>query len=98
MDWTIYGEKGSIRITSPSPFVQIGYEGMKIEVQDGETEEAEVVEIRGDEFDGFEHRARNVGRVYKGIREGSVNCSFEDAVERHALIEGMYRENGIVEG
>jgi predicted dehydrogenase len=97
MDWTIHGEKGTIRITSPSPFVQVGYEGMKIEVQEGEGDKVEVVEVPGDEFDGYGHPARNVGRVYKEFKEGKINCSFEDAVERHALIEGMYRENGIQE-
>ena len=92
MDWTIHGEKGTIRITSPTPFVQIGYEGMKIEVQDGEGEKVEVAEIVGDEFDGFKHPARNVGRLYKGLKNGEINCSFEDAVDRHALIEEIYRE------
>jgi hypothetical protein len=51
----------------------------------------------GDEFDGFKHPARNVGRLYKGLKNGEINCSFEDAVDRHALIEEIYRENGIQE-
>ncbi|KAE9373316.1 NAD-binding Rossmann fold oxidoreductase family protein [Stipitochalara longipes BDJ] len=97
MDWTIHGEKSTIRISSPSPFLQIGFDGMKIEVQDGEGEKVEEVEIGGDEFDGYGHPARNVGRVYKVFTKGEINCSFEDAVERHALIEALYRENGIQE-
>jgi hypothetical protein len=32
----------------------------------------------------------------KGLAEGRVNCSFEDAVERHEFIEGLYRDNGYV--
>jgi hypothetical protein len=55
------------------------------------------VEVNGDEFDGYKHPARNVARVYKAFKAGAINCSFEDAVERHALIEGMYRENEIQE-
>jgi predicted dehydrogenase len=97
MQWDIHGEKGTIRVTSPIPFVQIGFEGMKIEVQDGEGEKAEVVEVNGDEFDGYGHPAMNVARVYKVFKAGAINCSFEDAVERHALIEGIYRENRIQE-
>ena len=85
MNWTIYGEKGTIRITSPSPFLQIGYDGMKIQVQDGEGDKAEDIEIPGDEFDGYKHPARNVGRVYKHFAEGTINCSIEDAVERHEV-------------
>jgi len=97
MDWTIHGDKGTIRITSPSVFVQIGYHEMKIEIQDGEGENTETVEIPGDEFDGFKHPARNVGRVYKLFAEGENNCTFEDAVMRHELIAGMYEENGLTE-
>jgi predicted dehydrogenase len=97
MDWTIHGEKGTIRITSPMPFVQIGYDGMKIEVQDGEGEKFEVVQVDGDEFAAFKYPARNVARVYEALKNRKINCSFEDAVERHALIEGMYRENGTQE-
>ena len=97
MDWTIHGEKGTIRITSPSPFVQIGFDGMKIELQEGEGEKVEVVEIGGDKFDEYPHPARNVARVYEAFAKGDINCSFEDAVERHALIEAMYKENGIQE-
>jgi predicted dehydrogenase len=97
MQWDIHGQKGTIRVTSPSPFMQIGYEGMKIEVQEGESEKVEEVKVDGDEFDGYGHPARNVGRVYKGLAKGEINCSFEDAVERHTLIERMYKENEIQE-
>jgi len=95
MDWTIHGEKGTIRITSSSPFLQIGFDDMKIQLQDGEEDKAEDIAIPGDEFDGYKHPARNVARVYKHFAEGTINCTFEDAVERHALIDGMYKENGL---
>ena len=97
MDWTIHGEKGTIRISSPSPFLQIGFDGMKIELQEGEGNNVEVVDIGSDEFDGHAYAARNVARVYKEFAKGEINCSFEDAVERHALIEALYGENGIQE-
>lgn len=97
MEWTIHGEKGTIRVTSPSPFVQIGYDGMKIEVQEGEGEKVETVNVEEDEFDSYAYPARNVGRLYKAFAKGEINCSFEDAVERHALIERIYRDNGIQE-
>jgi hypothetical protein len=38
-----------------------------------------------------------VGRLYKGLKNEEINCSFEDAVDRHALVEEIYRENGIQE-
>jgi predicted dehydrogenase len=98
LDWRIYGENGQLRITSPSPFVQIGFPEMRIQLMEGEGE-AKDVEIERDEFDEggkYEYPARNVGRLYKGFAEGEINCSFEDAVERHELLDGMYKENGIV--
>lgn len=77
---------------------------MKVEVFDFETESVETVEVEKDEFDVPDREegkvwglpSRNVARVYKAFAEGSDNCTFEDAVERHALIEEMYKENGIV--
>ena len=97
MDWTIHGEKGTIRITSPSPFVQIGFDGMKVELQEGEGEKVEVLEIGNDDFESYAYPARNVARVYETFAKGEINCTFEDAVERHVLIEALYRENGIQE-
>ncbi|KAH7354840.1 NAD-binding Rossmann fold oxidoreductase family protein [Rhexocercosporidium sp. MPI-PUGE-AT-0058] len=101
LEWRIYGETGEIRVTSSGPFLNVGYEDVKIAVFDfegKEGEEVEVVEVEKDEFDGKEWgmASRNVGRLYRELAEGKINCSFEDAVERHELIEGMYKENGIV--
>lgn len=41
--------------------------------------------------------ARNVGRVYREFNKGNINCTFEDAVQRHEFIEKLYKENGYVE-
>jgi predicted dehydrogenase len=94
LEWRIYGERGEIKITASGPFLQIGYPDMKIEVHDFEKDTVEEVTIPTDELDGFGIPARNVARVYKGFVEGKINCTFEDAVERHRLIDEMYTENG----
>jgi predicted dehydrogenase len=94
LDWRIYGEKGELRITGSGPFIQIGYPDLKVELHDFESDE--VTEIKVDEdLEKFIFPARNVARVYKELRAGKNNCSFEDAVERHRLIAGLYKENGI---
>lgn len=70
---------------------------MKMQLVGGEGDVREV-EIEEDEFDKDEKfglPARNVARLYNGLSRGEINCSFEDAVERHELIEGMYKENGV---
>lgn len=69
---------------------------MKIQLVQGEGEAVDVeIEKDGfDEGDKFPLMSRNVARLYKGLAEGEINCTFEDAVERHELIDGMYRENG----
>lgn len=98
LDWRIYGETGEIRITSSTAFLNIGSADLKIQVFDTEKDSVEDVESEKDEFDEdgkFGMPARNVGRVYKAFAEGENTCSFEDAVERHALIDAMYKENGI---
>ena len=104
LDWRIYGETGEIRITAGGPFLQIGYPDMKVELHTFETDVVEEVEVPKDEFDAEDPgsafsgiASRNVGRLYKGLAEGEVNCSFEDAVERHEFLEELYRQNGYVE-
>lgn len=49
LDWRIYGEKGEVRLSAGGPFLQIGYEDIKIEVFDFASGKAEVVEVADDE-------------------------------------------------
>lgn len=96
LEWRIYGETGEIRVTASGPFLNIGYPDTKIQIHDFEKDTVEEVQVDKDEFDeGFGIPARNVGRLYKALADGKINCSFEDAVERHALLDAMYKENGI---
>lgn len=94
-DWRIYGEKGEIRLTASGPFLQIGYPNIKIAVHDFVSNEVEEIEIGKDLFDNFALPVRNVARVYEAIANGdsSLLCSFEDAVERHRLIDMLYKAN-----
>lgn len=81
---------------------------MKLEVHDFESDTVEEVEVVSEAVDGIDGiPGGNVARVYralKGLREGKEGlveggglCGFEDAVERHRVLEGIYRENGILE-
>jgi predicted dehydrogenase len=99
LDWRLYGEKGEIRVSSSQAFLQFTVPDMMIEVHDFESDEIEVVEIKGREFDGFSLAtpADNVGRAYEAIAEVGSNCTFEDAVERHRLLDAMFKENGYVQ-
>jgi predicted dehydrogenase len=104
LDWRIYGETGEIRLTAAGTFLQIGYPDMKIELHAFESDSVVEVEIPKDEFDAADggtfggFAARNVGRLYKGLANGEVNCSFEDAVERHEFLEELYKQNGYFQG
>jgi len=104
LEWRIYGEKGEIRLTASGPFLQIGYEDMKIEVSDEENGTVEEVGFADlEEFEELGMPGRNVGRVYEGIwdvmREGGEGAgregltTFEDAVERHRLLEEFWKQN-----
>ena len=104
LDWRMYGETGEIRVTASGPFLQVGYADMKVEVHTFEGDKLEEVEIPtdeldvegGDQFGGL--AARNVGRLYRGLTKGDVNCSFEDAVDRHEFLEELYKQNGYLKG
>lgn len=98
LEWRIYGEKGEIRLIADGPYIQIGYEEMKIQVHEFESGRVEEVGVEADEMAalGVPLGARNVGRVYRRLRDGEEICSFEDAVERHKVLEGWYVENGVL--
>lgn len=82
---------------------------MKLEIHDLESDNVEEIKVVSEAVDGIDGiPGGNVARVYralKGLREGKGDglvaggalCGFEDAVERHRDLEGMYRENGILE-
>jgi predicted dehydrogenase len=93
LDWRIAGEEGEIRITASGPFLQIGYDDAKVEVvRDGKVESFKMGEFGEDEIDGVPFG--NVSRVYRQLREGRVNCSFEEAVELHKVLEEAWKANG----
>jgi len=94
-DWRIYGEKGEIRLTASGPFLQIGYPDIAIAIHDFASNEVEEIDIGKDPFDEFSLPVRNVARVYEAIAAGdtSMLCDFEDAVERHRLIDTLYKAN-----
>ncbi len=94
-DWRIYGEKGEIRLTASGPFLQVGYPDIAIAVHDLASDEVEQIDIGKDPFDDFNLPVRNVARVYEAIASGdsSILCDFEEAVERHRLIDTLYKSN-----
>lgn len=94
-DWRIYGEKGEIRLTASGPLLQIGYPDIAIAVHDFASDEVEEIDMGKDPFGEFNMPVRNVARVYEAIAAGdtSILCGFEDAVERHRLIDTLYKAN-----
>ena len=67
---------------------------MKIELHDFASDGLEEVKFE-EEFGELGLTARNVARVYRELKLGRNNCSFEDAVERHRLIKEVYKDSGI---
>lgn len=82
---------------------------MKLEIHDVESDTVEEVKVINEAVVGIDGiPGGNVARVYRALRElregkgeglvaGGALCGFEDAVERHRVLEGIYRENGILE-
>ncbi|KAJ7739569.1 hypothetical protein B0H16DRAFT_1324855 [Mycena metata] len=94
--WTITGDKGEIRLTSPSAaYLQMGSnEGgpIVIEVYDFETESISKVDwVWVDWQEELPVYARNVGGLYEAFADGDKSCpTFEDALRRHEQIDGMW--------
>jgi predicted dehydrogenase len=94
LEWRIYGEKGEIKITGPSAFIEIVGTN-SIQLHDFATDEIVEIAHKNGAFAEMDPINRNLARVYEAIAAGdkSLLCDFEDAVKRHHFIEEIYNQN-----
>ena len=94
LEWRIYGEKGEIKITGPSAFIEI-VGTSSIQLHDFATDEIVEIALKNGAFAEMDPINRNLARVYEAIAAGdkSLLCDFEDAVKRHHFIEEIYNQN-----
>ncbi|KAJ5406057.1 NAD-binding Rossmann fold oxidoreductase family protein [Penicillium sp. CMV-2018d] len=92
--WSIYGEKGEIRILGPSAFIELAGT-TSFEVYNFDTDDVEQVELKKGAFAEMNPMNRNLARLYEAIAAGdkSLFCDFEEAVKRHEFIEEIYSQN-----
>jgi len=81
--WRIYGEKGEILITGDGPTFQTG----TLKVYDNEKDIVEEIELPTDSKEDLPLSGRNVARLYDAFAGGGEYPTFEDALERHRLID-----------
>lgn len=93
--WSIYGEKGEIRITNPMALLDIVPAGIKIEMQVFGQEGVQELKVGEDEMAGLEHPCQNVGRIYEAFARGEVGTwpDWRLALKRHELMEEMWRRS-----
>jgi predicted dehydrogenase len=94
LEWRIYGEKGEIKITGPSAFIEIVGTN-SIQLHDFATDKIVEIALKKGAFAEMDPINRNLARVYEAIAAGdkSLLCDFEDAVKRHHFIEEIYNQN-----
>lgn len=81
--WRIYGEKGEILITADGPTFQTG----AVKVYDNEKGVVEEIKLPEDSKDDLPLSGRNVARLYDAFARRGEYATFEDALERHRLID-----------
>ncbi|CEJ62795.1 Putative NAD-binding Rossmann fold oxidoreductase family protein [Penicillium brasilianum] len=94
LEWSIYGEKGEIRITGPNAFIEIVGTN-SIQLHDFATDEIVEIALKKGAFAEMGPLNRNVACVYEAIAAGdkTIFCDFERAVKRHQFIEEVYCQN-----
>jgi len=91
MQWWIQGSKGELHLKSSSWSLNVGREDTKVELFDKETGMVEEVKVERDEWDELPVPAQNIARLYEAFRKGEWVPGFERAVERHEMLEEMWR-------
>ncbi|KAJ5472304.1 hypothetical protein N7530_006305 [Penicillium desertorum] len=97
LEWSIYGEKGEIKIAGPSAFIEI-VGTSSVQLHDFATDEIVELKLKNGTFAEMYPINRNLARVYEAIAAGdkSLLCDFEGAVKRHHFIEEVYNQNSQV--
>ncbi|KAF7171421.1 hypothetical protein CNMCM6106_005798 [Aspergillus hiratsukae] len=91
LDWRIQGEKGWLRVTSPMLFLNVGTPETKLELYSTESGQVEEVKVDKEEWDALPIPAQNIARLYEAYRKGEWYPTFDWAVRRHELIDGMWK-------
>ncbi|RHZ46496.1 uncharacterized protein CDV56_103032 [Aspergillus thermomutatus] len=91
LDWRIQGEKGWLRVTSPMLFLNVGTPETKLELYRTESGQVEEVQVDEDEWDSLPIPAQNIARLYEAYRKGEWYPTFDWALRRHELIDGMWK-------
>jgi predicted dehydrogenase len=86
--WSVYGEKGEIRLTTNGSNLHIGAPSDAIVVHDQHTNTVESVPLDTDKWDELPFPARNVARVYEAFAEDKGGYgTWDDSIERHKFVE-----------
>ncbi|KAK0629414.1 oxidoreductase family protein [Bombardia bombarda] len=89
--WTVVGEKGELRVTSPGAALQVASNSDQIAIKLHDfAKSGELEEIKW-KFDDWQLElpvpARNVGKVYEAIAKGGGYPTFELALKRHEQLQ-----------
>ncbi|KAH8589794.1 hypothetical protein B0O99DRAFT_599593 [Bisporella sp. PMI_857] len=92
--WTIYGEKGEIRLTAAlntmlqvSPLMDV-----TIDIDDHKRDEVQRVEWKWSSYPELPYLSRSYGHLYEAYATGAIGkyADFEHALKRHTQLDGIW--------
>ncbi len=105
LDWRIFGTHGEIHVTSYDTMLNtwsLNYGPDKLKVEIHNARQGTLTELSPvpDEFQNLPIQARNMARLYEAfaISRGGGDAWYPDlnyGAKKHALLEDMYKENGM---
>jgi hypothetical protein len=91
IQWWIQCSMGELHLKSSSWSLNVGREDTKVELFNKETGKVEEVKVERDQWDELPVPAQNIARLFEAFRKGEWVPGFERAVERHEMLEDMWR-------
>lgn len=93
--WSIYGEKGEIRITNPASPIDISHDGIKIQLHLFGEKEPKTLELPENEMEKLSDPARSVGMIYLAYYNGNQGGmagypDWETGFKVHEVVEDMF--------
>ncbi|KAF9889364.1 transcription regulator gal80 [Aspergillus nanangensis] len=92
LDWRIQGTRGWLRLTSPALFINVGGPEVKVELFRTDTGQVEEIEPDKDEWETLPIPAQNIARLLEAYRQNEWYPTFDWAVQRHDILDGMWRK------
>lgn len=89
--WRMYGETGEIEVTADTSYPHLGCKAMEIRIHDFHQDKVSSVDWTAN--NDFPPPVADIASIYEAFAQGSGYADWSDAVQRHRMIDEVYKSH-----